>query len=372
MSTLGVEEEFLLLDPDTGTNLAVAPDVLARLNEQAHQEFRPSMLEMVTPVCTSLAELRGHLLALRAAAADAAARAGARLTPIAATPVAEPDRTPSDDPRFHAIARHYGPIARDPALCGCHVHVGVPSRDEAIEVCGHLRRWLPIVQALAANSPLCEGADTGFASWRSVQLLRWPSLGPTPHHESAAGYDQAVAALVASGVMLDESMVLWYARPSARFPTVEVRVADVCPTAGDTVLIAALVRALVEAARAEIAAGRPARPVPDEPLRAAHWNAARTGVDGTLLDPGSGRARPAWDLVDDLLRFVTPALRHHGDQQVVAAELARIRRDGTGAARQRRILREDGLPALLDRLAVRPQNSPPSALNSRSGVRPSR
>jgi carboxylate-amine ligase len=309
---------------------------------------------------------------MRAAAADAAARFGARLAPIGATPVAEPDRTPSDNPRFHAIARHYGPIAHDPALCGCHVHVGVPGRAEAIEVCDRLRPWLPVVQALSANSPLCEGTDTGFASWRSVQLLRWPSLGPAPRHGSPEGYDRTVAAMVASGAMLDESMVLWYARPSARFPTVEVRVADVCPAVGDTVLLAGLIRALVDTVRAEIAAGRPATPVADELLRAAHWNAARTGMDGTLLDPVTGRAHPAWDMVETLLGFVAPALRRHGDQHVVDTELARVRREGTGAARQRRRLSSGGLPALLDEVAVRPQNSPPSALNSRSGVSPSR
>ncbi|WP_433362902.1 carboxylate-amine ligase [Actinoplanes sp. CA-142083] len=368
MSTLGVEEEYLLLDPDTGENAPVAGDVLAalpgELREQSRPEFRRSMLEMVTPVCTSLAELRGHLSVMRRAAATAAARAGARLVPVGATPVAEPDRTPTDDPRFHAIARHYGPIAHDPALCGCHVHVGVPSRAEAIEAGNHLRPWLPVVQALAVNSPLCEGVDTGFASWRSVQLLRWPSLGPAPHHDSPAGYDRTVAALVASGAMLDESMVLWYARPSATFPTVEVRVADVCPAIGDTVLVAALVRALVETARE----GHEAPVVPDELLRAAHWNAARTGMDGTLLDPRTGQARPAWQAVDDLLTHIGPALRRLGDRGTVETELARIRRDGTGAARQRRLL-TGGIDAVLAELAV--HSSPPSALNSRSGVSPS-
>jgi carboxylate-amine ligase len=369
MSTLGVEEEYLLLDPGTGVNAPVSGEVLAalpdELREQSRLEFRRSMVEMVTPVCKSLDELRDHLVAMRRAAATAAARAGARLVPVGATPVAEPDRTPAGDPRFHAIARHYGPIAHDPALCGCHVHVGVPSRDEAIEVGNHLRPWLPVVQALAANSPLCEGVDTGFASWRSVQLLRWPSLGPTPHHRSPADYDRTVAALVASGTMLDESMVLWYARPSATFPTVEVRAADVCPAVGDTVLIAALVRALVEAAR-----DAPAAPVvPDELLRAAHWNAAHTGMAGTLLDPLSGRARPAWRAGDELLAHIGPALGRLGDRGVVDAELARIRRDGTGADRQRRLLAGGGIPAALAHLAA--QNSPPSALNSRSGVSPS-
>jgi carboxylate-amine ligase len=355
MTTLGVEEEFLLLDPHTGENAPLIGEVLSALPEslrgQSRLEFRRTMVEMATPVCTGLAELRRHLLVQRRAAASAAAGAGARLVAIGATPVNDAHRAPTDNPRFHAIARHYGPIAGDPAVCGCHVHVGVPDRDLAIEVCNRLRPWLPIVQALAANSPLRHGADSGFASWRSVQLLRWPSLGPTPRHDSPADWDRTVSALVASGVMLDESLILWYARPSARYPTVEVRVADVCPAVDDTVLIAGLIRALVSTARDDITAGRTAPEVPDEPLRAAHWNAARTGMDGTLLDLRSQRARPAWDVAGDLLAHVGAALRRHGDHDFVEAQLARVRRDGTGAARQRRLLEAGGAGAVLEHLA---------------------
>ncbi|GIM93636.1 carboxylate-amine ligase [Paractinoplanes toevensis] len=354
--TLGVEEEFLLLDPHSGENVPVAGKVLSSLPEsvrgQSRLEFRHSMVEMVTPVCTGLAELRHHLVDLRRAAAAAATGAGARLVAVGATPVAEPCREPTENPRFHEIARYYGPIAADPAVCGCHVHVGVPNRALAIEVGNHLREWLPVVQALTANSPLYQGADTGYASWRSVQLQRWPSLGPTPHTDSAADYDRTVAAMVSSGVMLDDSMVLWYSRPSATYPTVEVRVSDAGLTVDDTVLLAGLVRALVATIRDDIAAGRPALRIPDDLLRAAHWNAARTGLDGTLTDLRSRRARPAWSVVDELVAYVGPALHHQGDREVVEAQLARIRRDGTGAARQRQILRAGGdIGAVLDRLA---------------------
>jgi carboxylate-amine ligase len=146
-----------------------------------------------------------------------------------------------------------------------------------------------------------------------------------------------VASLVAAGVMLDETMVLWYARPSATYPTVEVRVADVCASVDDTVLLAGLVRGLVATALDDIAAGRQAAQVSDSLVMAAHGNAARSGPDGTLLDPRSGHARPAWDLVDELLRTVAPALDRHGDLDLVADGCERIRRQGTGAARQRAI-----------------------------------
>ncbi|GIE94198.1 carboxylate-amine ligase [Paractinoplanes rishiriensis] len=354
--TVGVEEEFLLLDPATGENAPVADRVYPALPDElrgrSRVEFRPSMVEMVTGVCTGLDEVRRQLREQRAGAAAAAKGAGARLVAVGATPVAEPYRTPPGNPRFAAITRHYGPIARDPSVCGCHVHVGVPDRETAVQVCNHLRGWLPVVQAMMANSPLHEGADTGFASWRSAQLERWPCVGPWPRSASAADYDRTVAAMVASGALLDDSMALWYVKPSAAYPTVEVRIGDVCPAADDAVLVAGLVRALVGTARADIAAGRRAPVVPDELLRAAHWNAARTGLDGTLLDPSGRRSRPAWEVVDLLVARAGPALRRHGDAEIVADGLDRIRREGTGAARQRRVLAETGaVAAVLEHLA---------------------
>ncbi|GID29398.1 carboxylate-amine ligase [Paractinoplanes brasiliensis] len=338
--TVGVEEEFLLLDPHTGENAPLAGKVVAGLpgdlRRRYRREFRSCMVEMVTEVCTGLDDLRGQLLTARRATAELAVATGATLAAVGATPVADHHREPADDPRFQAIADHYGPIARDPAVCGCHVHVGVPDVASAVEVCTRLRGWLPVLQALAVNSPLYCGADTGYAGWRSVQLERWPSLGPWPHLESAGDYDRTVRMLIASGEMMDESMVFWYSRPSASFPTVEIRVADVCLTADDTVLVAALARGLVGTALAEASSGRPAPQIPDVVLHAAHWNAAHDGLGGTLLDPVSGRARPAWDLVGELVERVTPALREHGDLDVVSAGLRRLRRDGTGADRQRR------------------------------------
>jgi glutamate---cysteine ligase / carboxylate-amine ligase len=354
--TVGVEEEFLLLDPAGGENVAVAEKVVAGLpydlRRRSRREFRQCMAEIVTDVCTRLDELGEQLLGGRRGAAEAAANIGAALVAIGATPVAERTRTPTEDRRYRAIVDHYGPIARDPAVCGCHVHVGVPDRRLAIEISTRLRGWLPVIQALAANSPVFEGQDTGYASWRSIQLERWPSLGPWPHLKSEDDFERLVAALVASGEMLDESMVLWYSRPSASFPTVEVRVADVCAEAADTVLVAALVRGLVDTLSREAAAGVAEPEVGAEVLHAAHWNAARDGLGGTLLDARSGRARPAWDVVGELLDRVGPSLRRHGDLDTVTAALDRVRREGTGAARQRRLLDETGsVTGLLDRLA---------------------
>ncbi|MFC4019983.1 glutamate--cysteine ligase [Micromonospora sp. GCM10011542] len=356
--TLGVEEEYLLLDPDTGENLAVADQVLTTLRgparEQSRQEFRHSMVEMVTPVCADLTELRDNLVALRRSAAEAAAAAGARLVAIGATPIAEPHRSVPDKPRYHAMSRRYGPVAHDPAVCGCHVHVGLPDRELAVQVCNHLRVWLPVVQALTTNSPLHDGRDTGHASWRSMQLERWPSIGPTPHFESAADYDRTVDELIAAGIMLDAAMVYWYARPSAAYPTVEVRVGDVCPEVDDAVLVAALSRALVATLADDVRVGVLAPAIRDCLVSAAHWRAAHDGLDGELIDLRRGGTRPAWVLVNELFATVTPALARHGDLEYVRTQLDRLRDEGTGATRQRRILERTGdVHAVLDDLAAR-------------------
>jgi glutamate---cysteine ligase / carboxylate-amine ligase len=354
--TLGVEEEFLLLDPETGENAQTAPAVLADLpaevRERSRLEFRHSMVEMVTGVCSDLAEAGRQMRESRRAAAGAAERAGARLVAVGATPVAERRPTVTDNPRYQAIARHYGPIVADPAVCGCHVHVGVADRELAVQVSNHLRPWLPVLQALAVNSPFFAGVDTGTASWRAMQLDRWPSLGPAPFFASGQDYDETVRLMVDAGTMIDASLVLWHARPSTAYPTIEVRMADVGPTVADTLLLAGLVRALVATAVDDIAAGADAPAVPDGVLRAAHWNAAHRGLGGTLLDLRAGHARPAWDVVGDLVAVVRPALRRHGDLSLVDAELARLREQGTGADRQRRVHERTGdVRAVLAELA---------------------
>jgi glutamate---cysteine ligase / carboxylate-amine ligase len=352
----GVEEEYLLLDADTGENRPVADEVIAALREdvrpQSRPELRRSIVEMVSGDCTDAAELRRRVVGMRRAAADAAEKVGVRLTAVAATPVREPEPAVPPQPRFLAMADRFGPIALEPAVCGLHVHVGVPDRELAVQVCNHLRVWLPVLAALTGNSPLFSGSDTRHASWRSVQLRRWPTVGPTPSFCCAAEYDRTVADVVASGTLVDEAMVYWYARLSPVHPTVEIRVGDVCPTADDTVLVAALVRAAVATAITDIRAGRPAPHVRDCVLTAAHWRSARDGLGETLIDLRLGRERPAWDQVGEFFAVLSPALLHSGDLERVVEGLARLRRCGDGATRQREIYRRTGnIPAMLDVLA---------------------
>jgi carboxylate-amine ligase len=339
LRTVGVEEEFLLVDPDTGVAVPAVEEVLAQvpaeLRGQVQHEFQTSQIEIGSPPGLELSALRHSLGLLRAGLADAAEAAGVRLVAVGAGLVAGPVPPVVDNPRFHRMVERFGPLVDGPGSNGMHVHVGVPDPETGVRVLNHLRPWLPILHAVTTNSPFYAGRDTGYASWRSMLWEHWPSVAPTPWLESHAHYQWLVDQLVSTGMVLDEEMVYWYARLSSHYPTVEVRIGDVCPSLDDTIGVAALVRALVGSVLIEIEQGRPPVRIEHHLLTAAHWRAAHDGLDGLAVDPVHGGTTPAWQQLDQLVDRIRPELDRHGDLAEVTALLDRLRRDGTGATRQR-------------------------------------
>ncbi|NJC65049.1 glutamate--cysteine ligase [Planosporangium flavigriseum] len=353
--TLGVEEEYLLVDTGSGIAAARADEVEAAIDpsirDQVSREFHATQLEVGTTVCTSLDDVRAQLAHLRRTVATAATSVGCQLLAVGTAVLDGPPAPVTDDYRYARMAQRFGAIADTSGQCGCHVHVGVPDRALALEVCNHLRPWLPILQSMTVNSPFSAGRDTGHASWRSVLWARWPSTGPTPYLRDLAEYEATIERLITAGVMLDEGMIYWYARPSTKYPTVEVRVSDVCATAEDATLVAALIRALVATVIDDIHAGVPVPQVADGLLAAAHWRAAHDGLEGIGFDVLTGVLTPAWQLVDRLVARVEPALVRHGDLAAVADLLTLLRERGSGAARQRRARSDGGLREVLALLA---------------------
>ncbi|RFS86492.1 YbdK family carboxylate-amine ligase [Actinomadura spongiicola] len=357
--SIGVEEEFLLVDAESRRCVPRAEQVLAvagrhRWHESGggfHGELSVAQVEAATGACGELADLWTQVRYGRASLTKAARACGAR--PVSAgTPVLDGPPPPiTRGERFTAIAALYGDIVADYQACGCHVHVGVPDRETAVAVVNHLRPWLATLLALSVNSPFDHGRVSAYAGRRMTQIVRFPGAGVPPYAASAAEYDERVAALVEAGVLVDEAMTFWLARPSPRWPTVEVRVADAAATADETVLHAALVRGLVRTALTDLTAGREARDVDAQVCAAALWNAARHGMDGPGLDPFTRRAVPAWRLLDDLVAHVRPALADLGDLDAVLALLEGVRREGTGADRQRRAAGRHGPRAVVDMLA---------------------
>jgi carboxylate-amine ligase len=325
--TVGVEEEFALLDPSTGATLPAAEAVITACRD-VHGVVSESMQYMVetrTPICRSLRDVSRTLSAARSRVALEARRVGAVAVASGVAPYGVPDPpqvTPHE--RYLVMLRAFPAQMAMTGTLGCHVHVGVPNREMGVAVLNRLRPWLPALAAIATNSPVWEGALTGWASTRYRFASRWPTATPPPPVADAAGYDAEVADAVARGDALDLRNVYYIARLSPRYPTVEVRLGDVFLTVEESVAYAGLVRGLVARAVHDTAHREPVETVRQEDLMLACREAARTGVDLS-----------GWDPVDRLVDHVLPWLDRFGDTERVLTTLYRMRVLGNGAQRQR-------------------------------------
>jgi glutamate---cysteine ligase / carboxylate-amine ligase len=335
MRTFGVEEELLLVDAATSYPVALADQVSEAPGDDGPvRELKREQVETETAPCATLDELADQLAGRRAIAARAARRTGAEVVALATSPLPVQPSVTLDD-RYLKMAELYAMTADEQLTCGCHVHVSVESEDEGVAVLDRIRPWLPPLLAVSANSPFWQGRDSGHSSYRRQVWGRWPSAGPTGLFGTPRAYHQAVGTMVATGTLIDEGMVYFDARLSRKFPTVEVRVADVCLRAEDAVLLASLTRALVEAAAREWRQGVPPRPVRTEILRLAAWRASRSGLVGDLIHPVTDRAVPAEEVVRALADHAGPALADSGDDKATAELLNGLLARGNGAAWQR-------------------------------------
>jgi carboxylate-amine ligase len=347
LRTVGVEEELLLVHPDSGEPRPWSAAVLDRAAQddpgQAvfQTELFGQMLELATSPQRDMAELGAEIVGCRKEAGRLAGEIGCAVAALATYPLPV-DPALSRHERYRWMAGRFGAAMVDWFVCGCHVHVSVESDEEGVAVLDRIRPWLPVLRALSANSPFWQGRDSGYVSFRSRLWARGPSAGPTELFGSAERYRQRVADMVASGVILDTGMVYFDARLSTRYPTVEIRVADVCLRADTTVLVAALIRALVETAARDWRAGRPPLDPGVSMLRLASWQAARTGLEQELLDPVTMRPRPAVEVVRALLAHTADALADSGDKVGVEEGVAQLLHRGTGAREQRSFLARTG------------------------------
>lgn len=336
----GVEEELLLVEADTLEPMPVAERVVnnARrlpLGKYAiTRELKQEQIEVVSPPQTTFV---GQLVAIRtgrALAEEAASQSGAKVVALPTAPGPLTSHLVST-PRFRQIQDSFGITTVEQLTCGFHVHVEIRSREEGVAVIDRIRGWLPVILALSANSPFLGGADTGFASYRYQLWNRWPTAGPTEVFGSSAAYDQLCEALLSTKVPLDVGMLYFDARLSQRYPTVEVRVADVCLEAEHAAAIAALIRAMVETAAGEWREGIAPDQTPGALIRTWSWQASHDGVDKELIHPATGHRVPAAEVLASLLDHVRPALVEYGEEDAVSSTLAAILRSGSGARHQR-------------------------------------
>ncbi|MFI7599285.1 glutamate--cysteine ligase [Actinoplanes sp. NPDC049681] len=343
--TLGVEEELHVVDLRTRELVPRAPEILDRLDDANFSaELHRSVVETNTPVAATLDDLRDGIVTLRREAIGVAESMGLGLVAAGTVPVVDLDSLPvTPTSRYRRMLDEYQMLAREQLICGAQVHVGVPDRDEAVAITQRVTPALPVLLALSASSPFWMGEDSGYASVRSLVWMRWPTAGDSGVVRDAADHDALVDDLIASGTITDPKMVYFDVRPSAHLPTVELRVTDSSPDADTVVLLAGLFRALVLRAREDHRAGRPLAATRPPLHRAAMWRAARSGLEGDLLDlPRSPVPVPAAVAVERLVGDLRPELEELGDwEQVFDLSVQALSR-GSSASRQRRALARRG------------------------------
>ena len=353
--SLGVEEEYQIIDPRTGALSSLAEPILHEASHEVGQNVQPeihlSQIEVATPVCQTLTQIRRELQRLRRAVIRAAARFEQGIAAAGSHPFARwQDQQIMPEKRYLALEQRYQQFVREQSIFGCHVHVGISDRETAIQVINHARIWLSPLLALTANSPFWWETETGYASYRAAAVYaKWPQSCPPPLFSSLADYEALVKTLITMKSIDDARNLYWDMRVSERFPTVEVRVMDQCTTIDATVMVAGLVRALVHTCFEQVGNDVAIPQIRQEILRFAHWQAARYGLDGELLDVSAGRAIPAAELIERFLSFVQPALQASGDWEEISRLVDQTLKQGNGASRQRALYRKtSSLQAVVD------------------------
>ncbi|MFG0267041.1 MAG: glutamate--cysteine ligase [Rhodopirellula sp. JB055] len=344
--TVGVEEEYQLVDPRSGVLIPNCKEVMRTIRRHGGAEEAPSeiqhelhlnQIEMASDVCSSLEDVREALTRTRRMLVDAARANETELASAGTNPLPIPSdeaMTPKD--RYQAMTDRYQQIARDLLIFGCHVHVAMDDRELGVQVMNRCRRWLPILQAITANSPFWDGVDTGYASYRRELWAQWPMAGPPSHFESLADYQGCVDDLVACGAIKDESFLYWDIRLPTRVPTIEFRAADVMTRVEETVGYVGLIRAIVMLAVSEEEQSIPIAPIRPSVLSYAIWHSARYGMNDQLVDPVTREMLGASELLDRLMTAIRPALEATGEARPVEAFADEVIQNGTGADRQRR------------------------------------
>lgn len=338
--TLGIEEEYLLVDAET-YDLAKAPDALMaacaeKLSSQVSPEFLQCQIEVGTGVCATIAEARDDLRRLRSTVAECAAGFG--LAPIAVSchPFADwKDQSHTDKDRYNQLARDLGGVVHRMLICGAHCHVGLPSENDRVDIMRQMSYFLPHLLALSTSSPFWQGRDTGLASYRLTVFDNLPRTGLPPEFASFGEFRRTVDLLVDLGMIEDSSKIWWDLRPSAAFPTLETRICDVSPRLEDQLSLAALIQCLTRMLMRLRGSNQRWRVYDRFLINENRWRAQRYGVSEGLIDFGRGAVVPLPELVDELIELTAEdadALRCVDDVQRLR-DMARE----TSADRQRNV-----------------------------------
>lgn len=336
--SFGIEEEYHLVDLESRDMASAPPEMMARLDEtlgrRVSPEFLRSQVEIGTGVSHDFAAARDELAGLRREVAKAARAHG--LAPIAASthPFAQLSRLETTDKeRYQTLARDLAGVGRRLAISGMHVHVGIEDDELRIDLMNQMRYFLPHLLMLSTSSPFWQGDDTGLKSYRVSVFDEMPRSGLPGKFDSYGEFQRTVDVLVRGGVIEDATKIWWDLRPSARFPTLELRITDVCPRLDDAMTIAALYVCIARMLFRLRSLNMRWRGYPLLLLEENRWRAQRYGVDDRLFDFGRGELLPFAELTEELLALLEPDAAALGCEREVANAREIVRR-GTSADRQ--------------------------------------
>ncbi len=337
--TVGIEEEYLLVDVETREVATDPPESMlheceARIRDLVRPEFLTSQIEVGTRVFKTVKEARNDLAWLRRTVADVAAKHG--LAPIAASthPFSEwQSQKHTDKARYHVLARDMQAVARRLLICGMHVHVGIEDDELRIDVMNQVSYFLPHLLALSTSSPFWRGEDSGLKCYRLSVFDELPRTGLPSRFDSYDEYQRHVDVLVNGGIFEDASMIWWDVRPSAKFPTLEMRIPDVCTTLDDAVAIAALYQCIVRMLYRLRRENQRWREYDNMLVDENRWRAKRYGIDEGLIDFGKGEVVPCADLLEELIAMTAQDAERLGCVEQVH-HCRRIIQRGTSAHRQ--------------------------------------
>ena len=337
--TMGIEEEYLLVDLETRDLVQDPPaDVMdesqSRLQDQVGPEFLRSQIEVGTKVCSTIQEARTDLARLRLNVADVAGTHGMGLIAASTHPFARwGEQLPTDKDRYLELERDMQAVVRRLVICGMHVHVGIEDDDLRIDLMNQVSYFLPHILAASTSSPFWHGNDTGLKSYRMSVFKSLPRTGLPEHFSSWGQYQRHVNVLVEAGIIQDATKLWWDVRPSARYPTIEMRVSDICTRIDDAITLAAVFVLLLRMLYRRRRKNQRWRTYANMLVSENTWRAQRYGVDGSLMDYGRGELVPYSQLADELIEI----LWREADEAGMTDELqhlAVIAREGTSADRQ--------------------------------------
>ena len=336
--TLGIEEEFAIIDPETRELRSHIQEILEYgkviLKEQIKPEMHQSVVELGTEICQSVVDARAHVIELRSRLAELAARSGLKIASVGTHPFSHwRDQLITQGERYHEIVKDMQQLARANLIFGLHVHVGIPDRDVAIHVMNQARYFLPHIYALSVNSPFWVGQDTGLKGYRLKVFERFPRTGIPDAFESLSEYEDYCKLLVKTGCVDNAKKIWWDIRLHPFFDTLEVRVCDAQSRVDDTLAIAALIQAVIVKLHKLLSRNITFRVYRRRLLDENRWRASRYGIEGKLIDFGKEAEVDTRSLLNELLEFVSTEVNELGTQREMA-HIERIMREGTGADRQ--------------------------------------